>query len=90
MRTHDVQNLFTNFHLKIVENESLEGSDEEEKKSLNSKHNFTFLMKNLGQKICLPLSYPCFSIFFSLFFERKKIHFAYNRWDENSGPLDKI
>ena len=32
MRTHDVQNLFTNFHLKIDENESLEGSDEEEKK----------------------------------------------------------
>ena len=32
MRTHDVQNLFTNFHLKIDENESLEGLDEEEKK----------------------------------------------------------
>ena len=32
MRTHDVQNLFTNFHLKTVENESLEESDEEEEK----------------------------------------------------------
>ena len=67
MRTHDVQNLFTNFHLKIDENESFEGSDEEGKKNLNSKHNFTFLMKNLGQKICLALSYPCFSIFFTFF-----------------------